>query len=83
MFDLLAATGLRISEAIALRWSDLVLDERSPRLRVSRSIVRGVTNAPKSPHCARLVPLTFDLAATLLRAAAAGRARPRARLPRP
>jgi integrase len=23
MFDLLAATGLRISEAIALRWSDL------------------------------------------------------------
>jgi integrase len=28
LFELLAATGLRISEAIGLRWSDLVLDGR-------------------------------------------------------
>ncbi len=27
LFELLAATGLRISEAIGLRWSDLVLDD--------------------------------------------------------
>ena len=65
LFELLAATGLRISEAIALRWSDLLLDSGSPRLRVSRAIVRGVAGAPKSRHGARLVPLPPELAATL------------------
>jgi integrase len=65
LFDLLAATGLRISEAIALRWSDLELDRGSPRLRVSRAIVRGVVGAPKSRHGARLVPLPPELAAAL------------------
>jgi integrase len=38
LFDLLAATGLRISEAIALRWSDLHLDERR---RACRSPARS------------------------------------------
>jgi integrase len=65
LFDLLAATGLRISEAIALRWIDLELDSASPRLRVSRAIVRGVAGVPKSRHGARLVPLPPELAATL------------------
>jgi integrase len=36
LFELLAATGLQLSEAIALRWSDLELGSGSPRLRVSR-----------------------------------------------
>jgi integrase len=65
LFELLAATGLRISEAIALRWSDLHLDAPTPHLRVSRAIVRGVVGAPKSRHGARLVPLPYELAATL------------------
>jgi site-specific recombinase XerD len=39
LFDLLAATGLRISEAIALRWSGLRHDGPAPRLQVSRAIV--------------------------------------------
>jgi integrase len=65
LFDLLAATGLRISEAIALHWSDPALDPPSFRLRVSRAIVRGVVGAPKSRHGARSVPLPPDLAATL------------------
>jgi integrase len=65
LFDLLAVTGLRISEAIALRWSDLELDSRRPRLRVSRAIVRGVVGAPKSRHGARPVPLPCELAVTL------------------
>jgi integrase len=65
LFDLLAATGLRISEAIALRWSDLELDSDSPRLRVSRAIVRGVVGMPKSRHGARCAPLPRDLATTL------------------
>ena len=65
LFELLAATGLRISAAIALRWSDLHLDGPTPHLRVSRAIVRGVVGAPKSRHGARLVPLPAELAATL------------------
>ena len=65
LFELLAATGLRISEAIALRWSDLVLDGPAPHLQVRRAIVKGAIVAPKSRHGARLIPLTPDLAATL------------------
>jgi len=65
LFDLLAVTGLRISEAVALRWCDLELDDGSPRLHVRRSIVRGVTGAPKSRHGDRYVPLPRKLAATL------------------
>ena len=64
LFELLATTGLRISEAIALRWSDLHLDGPAPRLQVSRAIVKGVVGAPKSRHGKRLVPLPFELAAT-------------------
>ena len=65
LFELLAATGLRISEAIGLRWSDLVLDGDTPHLRVRRAIVKRAAVAPKSRHGARLVPLTPALATTL------------------
>ena len=65
LFELLVATGLRISEAIGLRWSDLVLDGSAPHLQVRRAIVKGATVAPKSRHGARLIPLTPELAATL------------------
>jgi integrase len=46
-FDLLASTGPRFSEAIALRWCDLDLEEPA-HLWVRRSIVDGVVGAPKS-----------------------------------
>ncbi len=65
LFELLAATGLRISEAVGLRWSDLALAGEQPHLRVRRAIVKGVEVAPKSRHGARLIPLTPDLAAML------------------
>jgi integrase len=65
LFMLLALTGLRISEAIALRWSDLDLDRSPPRLRVRRAIVKGTVGAPKSRHGARMVPLAEDLAMRL------------------
>ena len=65
LFELLAATGLRISEAIGVRWSDLVLDGETPHLQVQRAIVKGVLVAPKSRHGARLIPLTPELAAML------------------
>jgi integrase len=65
LFLLLASTGLRISEAIALRWCDLDLDSRPPRLRVRRAIVNGVLGAPKSRHGARTLPLSAELAERL------------------
>jgi CRP-like cAMP-binding protein len=47
-FEFLAHTGLRISEAIEVRWhTDLDLGER-PRLRVSRQLRSGRPTRPKS-----------------------------------
>jgi integrase len=65
LFELLAATGLRISEATGLRWSDLVLDGPTPHLRVRRAVVKGAIVAPKSRHGERLIPLTQELASLL------------------
>ena len=64
LFELLAATGLRISEAIGLRWDDLALDGSSSHLQVRRAVVRHAMAAPKSRHGARLVPFSAELAAT-------------------
>lgn len=57
----LAHTGLRIGEALALRWVDVELD--AARLRVRGSLVRvtgqGVTVSPgKTARSRRVVPLT-------------------------
>lgn len=40
LFEVLASCGLRISEAIGLRWSDLHLDGSTPHLKVRRAIVK-------------------------------------------
>jgi integrase len=63
-FDLLASTGLRVSEAIALRWMDLELDG-DPYLWVRRSVVGGVIGAPKSRFGRRCIPLDAGLVARL------------------
>jgi integrase len=65
LIELLASTGLRISEAIGLRWCDLELDAEEPRLRVVRAIVHGAVVAPKSRNGARVVPLPPELASEL------------------
>ena len=65
LFELLASTGLRISEAIGLRWSDLVLAGETPHVHVKRAIVKGVVVAPKSRHGARVIALTPELASML------------------
>lgn len=41
LFQLLAAPGLRISEAIALQWRHLQLDGSQPHVKVRRGLVKG------------------------------------------
>jgi integrase len=48
LFELLASTGLRISEAIALRVMDADLDAEVARIHVRRAIVSGQLTGPKS-----------------------------------
>jgi len=58
LFQLLASTGLRISEAIALRVMDVDLDADRPRIHVRRAIVDGQLTGPKSRHGRRTIPAT-------------------------
>ncbi|UTI63864.1 site-specific integrase [Paraconexibacter antarcticus] len=64
-FDMLASTGLRISEAIALRIMDADLDAAQPRIHVRRAIVDGQLTGPKSRHGRRTIPISRDLAERL------------------
>lgn len=61
LFSLLAATGLRISEAIALQWRHLHLDGDRPHLKVRRAFVKGEMGPPKSKYGKRDVPLSARL----------------------
>jgi len=67
LFWTLATTGLRLSEALALRWSDL--DLRAGTLRVQRALqrVRGawVTTEPKTRSGSRTVTLPPTTVAVL------------------
>jgi integrase len=60
-FWFLAATGLRISEAIAVQWRHLQLDGSTPHVKVRRGVVRGKLGPPKSRHARRDVPLPSGL----------------------
>ena len=66
LFELLAATGLRISEAIALQRLHLQLDQDEPEVCVRRAIVRDRIVPPKSKYGRREVRLSAPLAAKLL-----------------
>jgi integrase len=65
LFRLLAATGLRISEAIALQWRHLSLDGSAPHVKVRRGLVKGRMGPPKSRHGRRSVPLDQELVSAL------------------
>jgi integrase len=65
LFWFLAATGLRISEAIALQWRHLELDGSTPHVKVRRGVVRGRLGPPKSRHARRDVPLDHPLVLAL------------------
>lgn len=62
-FRLLAMTGVRIGEAIELRWSDV--DFGAKRLRVRRRFYQGKVAPPKSDKGRRDVPLSTELARAL------------------
>jgi integrase len=55
----LAETGLRVGEAIALRWSDVDLGRR--RVNVRRRFYKGDLAPPKSRYGKRTVPLSAGL----------------------
>jgi integrase len=59
----LIESGLRISEALALRWSDV--DRGRLRVKVRRRLYRGGFDEPKTRHGRRDVPLSRDLDAEL------------------
>jgi integrase len=67
LIELLAATGLRINEALALRWRDIALGS-TPSLRVVRAIKKNQQEKigpPKSRAGRRTVPLPSSLAMAL------------------
>lgn len=65
MFELLAHTGLRIGEAIELRWGrDLILDD-SPYIKLRWQFADGRVCEPKTRYGKRDIPLSPGLAAKL------------------
>jgi integrase/recombinase XerC len=64
LFELLAKTGLRISEALGLDWSDVEFGAQ-PRLRVSRQYYRGDLRQLKTHSGRRDLPLSAGLAQRL------------------
>ena len=63
-FELLAHTGVRIGEAVELRWSDIAFGS-SPTLRVRRQFFQGEVGAPKTRHGVRAIPLSIGMARAL------------------
>jgi integrase len=55
MIGLIAATGLRIGELLALRWRALDLEVRT--LQVRESVYEGKTQQPKTQRARRTIPL--------------------------
>ncbi len=61
LLRLMASTGLRVSEVIALQRRHLRLDGDRPHLLVRQALVRGRTHPPKSRHGRRTVPIPASL----------------------
>jgi len=58
-----ACTGLRCDELFALRWSDV--DWENHEINVSKGVVRGVFDEPKTPDSEDTVPLEEEVAVPL------------------
>lgn len=64
-FEVMAVTGLRVSEATGLQWRDIEADADAACLVVNRAWVRGREHAPKSINGFRRVPIGLDIAGRL------------------
>lgn len=64
-FELLAHTGLRISEAVGLTWQHVELGDRAAVL-VREQVYRGERKRLKSGHARREIPLSAGMASRLL-----------------
>jgi integrase len=62
-FELLTMTGIRIGEAVELRWEDV--DFGAKRLRIRRQFYRGRVGPPKSKEGTRDIPLSTSIARAL------------------
>jgi integrase len=58
LVELIASTGLRISEAIGLQRKHLKLDGSRPHLKIRRAIVKRRIEPPKTRHGRRDVPIS-------------------------
>lgn len=66
LFEFLIHTGLRISEAVGLRWEHLVLTGEHPRVKVREQLYKGRRKKLKSKSGKRDVPLSPGMTARLL-----------------
>ena len=69
LFRLLAMTGMRRSEAVGLRWSDVDLRAGSLTIAQAATVVDGdeVVDVPKTRRSRRTIDLDSDTAALLQR----------------
>lgn len=65
LFELIAGSGLRVSEAIALQRRHMSLDGDQPVVKVRRAIVKRRVEPPKTRHGRRDVRISVTLAAKL------------------
>lgn len=61
LIELMACTGLRVSEAIGLQRRHLHLDGSRPHVRVRRGVVKRRIEPPKTKYAKRSVPLPASL----------------------
>ena len=67
MFELLARTGMRRGEALALRWSDVDFTDSLLRVRGTLARVDGTltVTAPKTTRSARFIPMSAEVESLL------------------
>lgn len=65
LIELIASTGLRISEAIGLQRKHLHLDGSRPHVKIRRAIVKRRKSPPKTKYGRREVPLPHSLVLAL------------------
>lgn len=66
LFETLAETAIRVSEAVGLEWRHVQLDRAEPRILIRQACVKGgKPTPPKSKHSKRDIYITDELAAIL------------------